>query len=234
MITKKCEECGKGFEVDETKRNWQHVILCSDECQKNRLARKKREKYVKQEWPQDRRCLWCQEMFTVERDQSTQKYCNRKCYLAKRSYENDKKVREQKQEKVCMSCGNTFIPAKHSGDRQKYCSKTCFRREMWEKHGFENRSSSDYNRIRKHILKEHDRTCILCGSKKKPQVHHLDNSRDDGDMNNSYDNLTVLCRKCHYSIHGVTVIKADNEWQVSGEIFNILGLNGTIKINPNY
>jgi hypothetical protein len=49
-------------------------------------------------------------------------------------------------------------------------------------------------------------------------------------MNNDVDNLTVLCRNCHVDIHHISVIKVDNQWKVSGKIFEKLGVNGNIDI----
>ena len=39
--------------------------------------------------------------------------------------------------------------------------------------------------------------CLLCGSKKSIIVHHVDENR----QNNEMDNLRTLCRKCHPKIH---------------------------------
>jgi len=231
MITKKCDECGKGFEVDNSKRNWQSVIVCSDECRLARAARKRREKYVPQEWPQEMVCEHCNKTFLVHNagQKSRRKYCTRQCYLDYKKWQTDLEVQESIEKKICESCGKAYLPSKFKKDNQKYCSKTCFRHEMWRKHEGKKTNYYDFIRVRKEVLKEHNKTCILCGSKKSPHVHHFDGNR----KNNIMDNLTVLCRKCHYAIHGVTVIKADGNWEVSGKIFEILKLTGTIKINPN-
>jgi len=143
MITKKCSECGKEFNVDDTKRNWQSVILCSAECQHERTNRKSREKYVKQTWPQERICEWCcQPYLLYEGSQKTnRKYCSRLCYLDKKRDEAKRDLEARRVKKICKHCGVAFITGKFSGDRQEFCSKSCYRKYTWIKNG---RSKNGY------------------------------------------------------------------------------------------
>ena len=230
-MEKKCDECGKPFDVDDTKRNWQSVLLCSDECRRTRAAKARREKYTKQKWPQERKCEWCGVTFLIGGPGGKpRKYCSRDCYLAKKSDESAKKWEKNRRVKYCLSCEKPFFPEKHASNWQKYCSPTCFQRAMRETHGYHKSSTSEFNRIRKEVLKEYGRICQLCGATKKPHVHHWDNSRDGVFMNNSFENLTVLCRNCHAAFHHVSVIKAGDTWKVSGKIFEKLGLSESIEI----
>lgn len=45
-------------------------------------------------------------------------------------------------------------------------------------------------------------TCQVCGKKDRILVHHKDNSRKTGHMNNRLDNLITLCHHCHAKEHG--------------------------------
>jgi hypothetical protein len=46
--------------------------------------------------------------------------------------------------------------------------------------------------------------CMGCGLKKDLVVHHADgnNGRNGKTLNNSLDNLVILCRRCHPRFHG--------------------------------
>lgn len=41
--------------------------------------------------------------------------------------------------------------------------------------------------------------CLKCNSKKHTQIHHINHNPFD----NSFDNLTVLCRECHKKAHKI-------------------------------
>lgn len=48
--------------------------------------------------------------------------------------------------------------------------------------------------------------CVRCGSSDKLIVHHIDESRKNGNkkMNNNLSNLITLCKPCHAKEHGYT------------------------------
>lgn len=46
--------------------------------------------------------------------------------------------------------------------------------------------------------------CVDCGSGKNVVVHHVDESRKRGILNNKPDNLISVCKKCHAIRHGLT------------------------------
>lgn len=71
--------------------------------------------------------------------------------------------------------------------------------------------------------------CVDCPSKEFLIVHHLDNSRKTGNLNNHLTNLVTVCRTCHAKRHGLTSNKEDVlELRHSGltyeEIGKILGI----------
>lgn len=46
--------------------------------------------------------------------------------------------------------------------------------------------------------------CTECGATENLVVHHIDESRKTGQLNNDLENLVTLCRKCHSERHGFT------------------------------
>ena len=47
--------------------------------------------------------------------------------------------------------------------------------------------------------------CTNCGtSDRKIIIHHIDESRKTGKLNNSLSNLLSLCKSCHSKVHGQT------------------------------
>ena len=50
-----------------------------------------------------------------------------------------------------------------------------------------------YNPIKNSLLQQ----CSICGITKKLMAHHLDGNY----MNNELNNITIVCRGCHNSIH---------------------------------
>lgn len=57
---------------------------------------------------------------------------------------------------------------------------------------------ADYKKIYRMAYPNQDR-CELCGSKKFLVIHHRDENRRNG----SIDNLQMLCRSCHSKVHGL-------------------------------
>lgn len=69
-------------------------------------------------------------------------------------------------------------------------------------------TKNSYPHVYKALIRD-KYTCQKCGSNKLFNnfgrriltVHHLDNSRKTGTLNNELDNLITLCKKCHWKIH---------------------------------
>jgi len=58
-------------------------------------------------------------------------------------------------------------------------------------------------RVRKRALERDDFSCLVCGGK-DVEVHHIipPNKFTFPESADNLDNLTTLCKKCHYAIHG--------------------------------
>lgn len=229
-----CDECGKIFEVDTEKRNWQCVIICSDDCRKVRAARVKREQYSKQTWPQTRSCIWCGTDFQVKGPGGRpQEYCSRKCYTEWRSKERADEVEKNRKPKRCLKCGKPFLESKFH-KKQSYCSNTCYFRARNDKtiatqHRYSNQT--EFARARRIVLKRDNRTCVFCGKKDgRMEVHHIDLSGGKKESNGHPDNLITLCHNCHCGLHSISLIRKGTGWAVTGKIFNILKLKGKVLI----
>lgn len=53
------------------------------------------------------------------------------------------------------------------------------------------------NFVVREIRKKLDEKCTICESRKNVDIHHRDFNKD----NHSKDNLTLLCRSCHKTLH---------------------------------
>lgn len=117
--------------------------------------------------------------------------------------------------KVCPQCGKTYETASRS---QKFCSDECCKkynkRKSEQKKAYD--KAKDYQRLkaRAHSLAVevvrllgHDQ-CECCGSTENIQVHH----KDLRWLNNSPENLQVLCTKCHNQEHS----RIKEEWKSKG------------------
>ena len=49
----------------------------------------------------------------------------------------------------------------------------------------------------KAICKRRDKVCQICGTRKKREVHHIEDASSNPELVCDQDNLIVLCSKCH-------------------------------------
>lgn len=239
MLIKSCVECGKDFEVDDSKRNWQHKKLCSAECQRVVMNRKAKASYTPIEWPQKKVCVRCSADFLVnEGGNMAQKYCTADCQLAAKGEKRSVEVEARREAKKCEHCGQAFLADKFAGNKQKYCSDVC-RSTARNRHQYitgadgakrRNEYRYDFKRIRPQILERDGGKCVVCGGTDNLHAHHWDNSGGTAQVNNAHDNLGTLCGVCHYAIHGVTLAKVNGQWVLDSKIFSRLGLTGSIPI----
>lgn len=238
-MKKQCVECGKEFDVDVTKRNWQHKKLCSAECQNGHTNKLERLKYTPIQWPQKKTCLHCGKDFLIqEGGNMAQKYCDRVCQLAVKAKIQAVRVEARQKNRVCSSCGKDFIPSKYARFNQVYCSNECRKTERHKQQyligadhsKLRNAYKYDFKRIRPQVLERDGNKCVICGSTEKLHVHHWDNSGGTSQANNDLGNLVTMCGVCHYAVHGITLVKIAGEWKLDGKIFELLGLKGELSI----
>ena len=109
---------------------------------------------------------------------------------------------------ICKNCGKEF--KLYQGTSGKYCSQTCQREYEYEewlkrwKSGLEDGVSGGYSvskRIRRYLFEKFDSKCEKCGwgeineytGNVPLQIHHIDGNC----LNNSEENLQLLCPNCH-------------------------------------
>lgn len=229
-----CVFCGKPFKVDTSRRNWRHVKLCSDKCRDGVAAAAKRAAYKPKEL-KEKNCAKCGASFMpARRGAGKQLYCSRRCFLEKKAEQAHEHWTDAARERQCVHCGVTYVPKKFGAGKQIYCSLKCQVASIHQKKDRLYRRSAMYQhefRIVKPVIMERDgKTCVICGSKTKPHVHHWDNSGRTPECSNSLDNLAVLCGTCHMEIHHVTLGKVNGQWVLMGKIFGKLGLTVPIPI----
>ena len=88
----------------------------------------------------------------------------------------------------------------------------------------------DTRAMRKHYpwvfeaLERDNYKCVDCKTGKGLIVHHEDESRASGKLNNSLDNLATLCRPCHARRHGFTNDRQDViEMRAMGMTYQAIG-----------
>lgn len=136
-------------------------------------------------------------------------FCSRSCSATfnnkKRSNKTSIKSKEAKLDKKCLFCGNII-----SSKNKFFCSNLC--RQEYQKQqyltkwklGLESGLKGEFsvsNHIRNYLLNKSNYKCELCGwgeintfTNKIPlEIHH----KDGNYLNNSEDNLQVLCPNCH-------------------------------------
>lgn len=238
-MNRKCEECGKEFDVDETKRNWMHKKLCSSECQRLHSNKKSRLKYTPIQWPQKKTCLHCGNEFLVhEGGNIARKYCGDECTLAVKADRALRKSEARRTTKQCPECGKAFMPGKYTAHKQTYCSLECRmkakRKQQYaigsDHSKIRNAYKYDFKKIRPQVLERDGNKCVICGSADKLHAHHWDNSGGTEQANNDLSNLATMCDICHYAIHNITLAKIDGEWKLYGKIFELLGIKGELNI----
>lgn len=109
---------------------------------------------------------------------------------------------------ICKNCGKEFIL--YQGTNGMYCCHECQMEKQYKdwierwKNGEEDGLVGKYamsKRIRRYIFEKYNNRCQLCGWDKVNgytgniplQVHHIDGNC----LNNSEDNLQLLCPNCH-------------------------------------
>ena len=115
--------------------------------------------------------------------------------------------------KKCIKCGllkNNLDFYKNRNGRLTTCKKCfCNRYSIYkDKYGIGSRTISTFGlKLALEVYDRAKRKCEKCGEENDLTIHHKDgkgrhNQERGLAVNNTSENLIVLCRKCHGSIHG--------------------------------
>lgn len=140
--------------------------------------------------------------------------------------------------KICISCKQELSLNKfkyESGYQNKDRSKKC-------KRCIRNSRNKNYRKINRQIriskmigpkewwvkcMEKYNYTCADCGVHNESMrllVHHIDESRKTGILNNQENNLVVVCCLCHARRHGLVSQKDDvAEMRSAGLTFQEIG-----------
>lgn len=149
-----------------------------------------------------KKCKYCGEIIPYENRRND--FCNHSCSA---SFNNQGVCRNGKahpEHSYCLNCGKEITR------RNKYCNNKCQQEytykqyiDNWKK-GLElgSKGADDIsNYVRRYLFEKYNNSCQLCGWNQVNkftglvplQIHHI-----DGDcMNNSEENLQLLCPNCH-------------------------------------
>lgn len=100
--------------------------------------------------------------------------------------------------KICICCGKEFTCIARSTKEQVTCSRACS--NTYFRSGINNGNFIDgHNNYRKKALEHYDKVCVRCGYSNELalEVHHKNKNR----LDNSIENLEVLCANCHTIEH---------------------------------
>lgn len=154
-------------------------------------------------------CKHCNHSFDVYPSLNHLKYCSRKCYHEERkTWCLGAEWRRKISDGVKRNLPCTTIKK-----GQRLSPKTEFKKgEMSKKQIGKNNSNwksgiAAYRRIAKITCNSN---CERCKSQNKLLVHHKDENR----YNNNFNNLMILCKRCHYDIHKELRRMKRKEWMI--------------------
>lgn len=188
MIEKKCELCGKPFMTYPSI----HRRFCSRKCATTKnWENRERADMVKLV------CRYCHKEFELPASETRVKegkvhYCSMECRdNARRSGKNVK----------CLQCGKDFYST-----RIKFCSRECaceykkahYQHKEYMENGYVVRYQNGYNKkgnvkVHRAVMEAH----IGRRLSEDEIVHHIDGDK----TNNSIDNLVIMSRSEHSSLH---------------------------------
>ncbi len=194
-----CDNCGKIIEQHPYQLKRREKYFCNRACH---AAYKKGFRTVVE-------CGYCGNNFAIIQARAKIKtktgkiYCSSKC-------RNDSENTITK----CSYCHNPMKVINHRAKIRShvFCNSGCQKKweievnigenhPMWT--GTRKRNmGTNWREMRRQVLKRDNKTCRLCGSRRRVSVHHIIPARffDEPEDGNILDNLIALCTSCHTHI----------------------------------
>ena len=128
-------------------------------------------------------------------------FCDRKCFNAWHTGENNHQFSKAKVDISCDNCGKNFERYRSKLSEQNFCSKGCYSESM-EKENYKYRfyNTSRWENKRNKIIERDGGSCKWCGSDTDLHIHDLRPVSEGGDKFNE-SNLVTLCQQCHVVAH---------------------------------
>jgi len=140
----------------------------------------------------NKNCVQCGKAFYTPPCLERIKFCSSKCY-----HENRKtwKLSDEWKQKISDSVKKN-LPSTAWKKGQHFSPETEFKKgeRLEENHPRWKGGKTSYRRIAK---RNKNWICEQCGKKEKLHVHHINENRN----NNNIENLMILCCKCHMILH---------------------------------
>ena len=148
-------------------------------------------------------CKHCGKTFLAYKSEPNRKYCSMQCFL-----DNHPKrpTRHNGIHVKCAECGCVLYRRPSEIKKNKtgvwFCDQTCFHRwYIGENHGNFSPNTEPRRGIAclwwKRYVKQRDKECQWCGSKKDLHAHHIIPWRLDEGLRFDVDNGIILCKTCH-------------------------------------
>lgn len=140
--------------------------------------------------PITKKCDWCNKKFTLKLCASKRtRYCFPKCN--RRAQHNNKLELNRERNRKWYQLHREEEIKKNREYRNQ-------NRELFN--WYHNRDR--FNGLKYTVLERNKNQCIICGSKNKLVVHHIDGTNYKlGNANNTLENLMTVCESCHHEIH---------------------------------
>ena len=228
-----CEQCGETFAIKKHSKG----LYCSQECRalsRRKILSTKVCGECKKEFLQNaviqkfcsyrcrithqtknkvrptqyRTCLRCEKSFVVS---PGKKYCSDEC----RHWKPQKVYLDKK---ICPICKSEFVPWRKD---QITCSLACRKKRKC------NSAEPQVKRMRVEVGK-----CEVCGFSNllALHTHHINNAT----LNNSKNNLIVLCANCHNIYHGMQKYGYKNEQTTKEAVIDIIKSNSITLTDTNW
>ena len=112
--------------------------------------------------------------------------------------------------KVCLVCGEDYVPVNNQYSRQKYCSMTCKYKKAWERSKEKGIHKGGYSRHVPIVLflnamgiDKHLAPCEYCGTELEPTNFVIDHKvprsivLDKHKIKNDIQNMVLCCKDCN-------------------------------------
>lgn len=162
-------------------------------------------------------CDWCGDSWWTTPSRVTRSkhhFCTQRCCGNWQSQhlrgENSHNWQGKRVSRTCPICGKKFSRRGNPNRPDIYCSVKCAAQirprgeahHNWKGGIGEGRTTKEYKRWRRAVIKRDSHTCQICGCVPSTVVaHHIKSYADYADLRFDVSNGITLCRPCHAKLH---------------------------------